>query len=77
MKCPEGYNLNKHEKGCKFIAKALKKTFKDTGCYQTETVGCHDNGPFIYFSNCAKSSTASNHAAVCIRNGEYSSKLYF
>jgi len=65
MTCPQGCPLVSKAAECIKSASVLEKKFKGTGCYETEVRGCHDNGPFIYFSTCAKGFTSQNHAAVC------------
>ena len=65
MNCPDGFIIVKDEDECRTSASKFDKPFKGVGCWHTEISGCLDNGPGIYFSNCAQWSTRHNHAAVC------------
>ena len=65
MNCPKKSILVTNKDECERSAAVFGKQFKREDCLETEIAGCHDNGPYIYFSNCAKGHTRQNHAAVC------------
>ena len=67
MSCPGGTVLVTNEDECRDSATVFGKPFNGIACFMTDVAGCHDNGPYIYLSNCAARSTAWNHAAVCKR----------